>query len=404
MIGYLNLVGGVSGDMLLGALIDAGVPIDVLKSEFKCLDVTGWDITSKTVRRGAINAVAIDVLLEDSAPTGLQWNTFRTYVDGSTLPPEDKAKAIRVFDTLERAENTAHGRGRGHAPSPLHELGTIDSLIDVVGVIVGLRALGIKALYSSPLPLAHGSVTNAHGTMPATALATQAIILEQQLPMSLSATNPSGESVTPTGAAILATLAQFTPATMVPIRVGHGAGKRDNATAPPNILSLWLGAEIKYSAQPSSNSGLVLLETNIDDMTGEALAYVAETLLKSKVRDVWFTPIYMKKGRPATILSVIAEAANEAQVTETIMRETTTLGIRRRYVQRHEAERRTAIAHTAFGDVKIKIKTFNSEGKVTQVASPEYEDCKRIAESTGTPLMEVMHHVSEIARALDQDL
>ena len=253
----------------------------------------------------------------------------------------------------------------------------------------GLRLLGIEAVYASPLPLGHGEGRGSHGTLPLPAPATLELIARAGAPI-MEGEGPRGEMVTPTGAALLTTLGRFERPAMRVEKVGYGAGGRD-PEGRPNVLRLWLG-----ETEPAGKR-MRLIETNIDDMTAELLAYTQETLMAAGAADVWFTPIQMKKSRPATMLSVLCQEAMESSLVALLLRETSTLGVRVRDVSRYEAEREVFEFESSLGRAAVKLKRL--PGERPRVA-PEFEVCRRIAQERGLPLSEVYRIVAAEAEAL----
>jgi pyridinium-3,5-bisthiocarboxylic acid mononucleotide nickel chelatase len=270
-------------------------------------------------------------------------------------------------------------------------VGALDAIVDIVGTIVGLRLLEVEEVYSSALPVGGGEVEGPHGTLPVPAPATLELLAWAGAP--LRKDGARGELVTPTGAAIVTTLARFDRPEMTLERVGYGAGSRD-IEGRPNVLRLWVGEAASSATHP-----MLLIETNIDDMTGEVLGYARDRLLEAGAADVWFTSIHMKKGRPGVMLSVICSEAEEETVARLLLRETSTLGVRVRPVHRWEADREVIEFESSLGRAAVKMKRI--AGEPPRVA-PEYESCKRIAEATGLPLAEVYRVVEAegIARVL----
>jgi pyridinium-3,5-bisthiocarboxylic acid mononucleotide nickel chelatase len=274
-----------------------------------------------------------------------------------------------------------------------HEIGAVDSIIDIVGSVLALEVMQIEGFYASPLPLGSGRIVTAHGLLPVPAPATLELLSAAHAPV-VDFPGPGqeqGELVTPTGAALITSLCTFKRPDMVVEKCGYGAGFKD-FSAWPNVLRIWLGEE-----EPASQSeNLVLLETNIDDMNPQVYGYLMEKLLAEKAADVWFTPIQMKKNRPAILLSVLCSTALEAGITEIILRETSTLGIRVRPVTRHTARRDSREFSSSLGSVRVKVKLHC--GKILAV-TPEYEDCRLIAQEKGLPLQEVLRRVESEAYA-----
>jgi uncharacterized protein (TIGR00299 family) protein len=371
--------------MLLGAMVDAGLPLEALQQELARLNVAGFALRAEKTQRAELAATKLTVDLDDAAPSYFHLAGLLDAVEGSDLQASDKEKALAVFHRLAEAEAQAHGVDVESLV--LHELGSLDTLVDVVGAVAGLRLLGVEQLFASTLPLGRGEVQGAHGVLPLPAPATLALLAAVGAPV--SEVDLPGELVTPTGAALVATLARFQRPPMRLERVGCGAGSR-NPPGRPNVLRLWLGEEL-----PASRKAVLLVETNVDDMTPELLAYVQERLFAVGAADVWFTPVFMKKNRPATMLSLLCAVEAEEGVVRVLLEETSTLGVRVREVRRHEAERETFEFMSSLGTAAVKVKRL--PGRKAQLA-PEYEACRRLALDTGLPLAEVYRIVEAEAR------
>ena len=378
---YFQCIGGASGDMILGALLDAGLAFDDLQDALAKLGVDGYALEARKARRGGLDGTHLVVNLDER---GSKTHTIRDFVDiveASGLPDSVVQRSRAIFQRLAEAEAAVHGTTPEQ--THLHELGTLDTLVDVVGSVAGLEMLGVERIYCSAFPSGSGVIRSQHGLLPVPAPATAALFAMANAPVAAPPGNAhnTGEMVTPTGAAILTTLADFTHPEIGVKRIGYGLGTRDSAQYP-NALALWLGDE-----KPAAYSvGVKLIETNIDDMNGELLGYVQERLLAIGARDVWFTPIQMKKNRPAVMLSVIASADMEAAAVKLIMRETSTLGVRVRPLERIEAGREVMRIDTSLGSATVKLKRINNA--VVSVA-PEYEDARRIALERRLPLQQV---------------
>ena len=335
--------------------------------------------------RGGVVGTHLNVRLNNQAQSINNWSQFLAIVDGSQLSESIKEKSKLIFKRLQYAES------RSHKELPeeiqLHELGTLDTLVDVVGSVVGFEFMGVKRIYSSPLPSSLGVIKSWHGNLPIPAPATMNLMVESSAVTSppISDSNTGQEMVTPTGAAIVTSLAEFSQPTMKMEQIGYGLGTK-NPQDYPNVLGIWIGEDISHK----SIEDVLLLETNIDNMSPELFGYVQEKLLKIGVYDVWFTPIQMKKNRPAVGLSVLLNPSLEYKAVDIIMRETSTLGIRFQLLNRHKSDRKIFELDTAFGLIKIKAKIW--DGKVIGV-SPEYEDCKKAATDHGIPLQRVLDHV-----------
>ena len=383
-IAYLDCFSGVAGDMLLGAVINAGLPVEALREELRRLPLAGYEVTAERVTRAGIAATHA-VVRVDGDPEPRTLGDVQQIIDRSGLPAADCEQSLAVFRRLAEAEAKVHGETVETVH--LHDVGAVDAIVDVVGAVAGLRLLGVERLYCSPLTLGEGEVHGPHGRLPVPAPATLELVARSGAPVRPSA-GITGELTTPTGAAIVTTLASFQRPEMTVETAGYGAGTRDPQDRP-NVLRVWIGDSAPTAARP-----MLLIETNIDDMTGEMLAYVQEKLLAEGAADAWFTPIQMKKGRPAVTLSLICSESNEEHLARLLLRETSTLGVRVRPVHRWEAEREALEFESSLGPAAVKVKRLPGE---PPRAAPEYESCKRLAESTGLPLAEVYRIVQSEA-------
>lgn len=388
---YFDCFSGCSGDMILGALLDMGVPLAALEEGLGSLAVSGYRLEVEKVKRSSVTASKLRVILDDSqAQPARSLAEILQMIDASRLSAAVREKSKSIFSKLGECEAEVHG-------VPLekvhfHEIGAVDSIVDIVGAVLGFEMLEVERFFSSPLPVGNGTVKTAHGVLPVPAPATLKLLAQARAPLAPPpvAGETSGELVTPTGAAIITSLASFSLPSMVIEKVGCGAGSKDFA-GWPNVLRLWLGQEAKA---PDADR-MVLLETNIDNMNHEICGYLMEKLFAQGAADVWFTPVYMKKNRPAIMLSVLAPGQAEGLLTETIFKETPTLGIRVRPVARHIVEREAIEFDSTLGRAAAKVKRF--KGRVIGVA-PEYDHCRRIALEKDVPLQEVYRILSEEAR------
>ena len=300
-VAYVQALGGASGDMLIASLIDAGLKIRFLEDVVDILHVNGITFKESKAQRNGVSGTHIDVILDSEAERSRWWQDFVAIVEDSTLSSNVKEMSSKVFSLIGEAESKVHGSDIEHVH--LHELGTLDTLVDVVGGMVGLEMLGREKLFCSSLPTGSGTVNTAHGRLMVPAPATEKILAMTSAPFHAPPTNmPStGEMLTPTGAAILGSVAEFQAPVMTIETVGHGLGTRD-PDSYPNALSLTVGT----LDEEKVFGDLKLLETNLDDSTGEIIGYVQQTLIaKAGVRDVWTTSITMKIHRPAIMLSVL---------------------------------------------------------------------------------------------------
>lgn len=379
--------------MVLGAIVDAGVPLADLEREVRKIGVGGFSLTARRTRRGGVTGTLVSVDLDEDSPRGLGWQDFAGMIDGSALEPAVARRSRDVLRRLAEAEAAVHGTTIDD--TRLHELGSLDTIVDVVGSVAGLELLQVARVYSSALPSGSGTVKSEHGPLPVPAPATAALLAMASAPVTPPPNGAvdAGEMVTPTGAAILTSLATFRQPSLTLERVGYGLGSRES-TQYPNVLALWLGEETGM-AYTNDNT---LIETNVDDMGGNLMGYLHERLFEMGARDVWFTPIQMKKNRPGTMISAIVPSELESRAVNLIMRESSTLGVRVRPLARYEAERAVVEVDTSLGRVEVKVKRIG--GRDVSVV-PEYESCRRIALEKGLPLKDVY---GVVQREADQAL
>jgi len=384
-VAYLDCPSGVSGDMLLGAMLDAGLDLDSLRAALAALPLAGYTLEADPVVRGALGATHARVVPTREEREHRSLSDVLAIVEGSTLPGPVKLDAARVFRRLAEAEARVHRVGVDEVH--FHEVGAVDAIVDVVGACAGLRLLGIKELYCSPLPLGRGSARMAHGILPLPAPAVLELVAGTSAPtVPHEATT---ELVTPTGAALVTTLARFAQPPMTIIRVGYGAGTR--AEPAPNLLRLWLGdraAEADAAGREAPGRDLtvedvVVLEANIDDMPAELFGHAIERLLEAGALDAWCAPLTMKKSRPATMLSVLCRPDDRPVMLDLLLRETSTFGVRARAVTRYAVARETRHVETPYGLIAVKLKILDG---VVVGASPEYDDCRRAAAVHNVPL------------------
>jgi uncharacterized protein (TIGR00299 family) protein len=375
---YLSCFSGVSGNMFIGALLDAGLPEKDLRAMVSALPVSGYQLKFESVVKCGIKATHFDVLLdhhEHHAHRHLA--DIVKIINGANLSDRVKTRSIAVFAKLAEAEAKVHGTTVEKIH--FHEVGAVDAIIDIVGTVFGLEQLGIEKLYAGNLRTGHGMIKCAHGSMPIPAPATAELLCG--IPYVQG--DVEKELLTPTGAALLATLCDGfgdRPAGFISGKTAYGAGGMDLEI--PNVLRVELGR-----LKPQNEPSLVLMETNIDDCNPQIFDYVMARLFKEGALDVWLTPIQMKKNRPAVTLSVLAPASLQAEVEKIIFTETTTIGIRRYAVDRTALERREKTVNTPWGEVRVKVSAIN--GSVCSV-TPEVEDCRKLAEKTGAPLKDVL--------------
>ncbi len=384
---YFDCVSGASGDMILGALLDAGLPADVLRERLAALHLPGFELRVEKVEKCGIAATQVDVVVDDDVPER-HLPQLEAIVQGGDLPAHVVEKSIAVLHRIGEAEAAIHSSSLDHVH--LHELGGIDTIVDVVGAVSGLDALGIERVRCSPIPLGRGFTNSAHGRIPLPAPATVALLRGAPV----TGSEIQAETVTPTGAALLSTLsADFgaIPA-MTLSAVGYGAGRKDFAI--PNVLRVLVGEAA--AAGDSGLQALVVLETNIDDLNPETYDYVMGRLFAAGALDVFLAPIQMKKNRPATLLSVICWPSAAAALSDILFSETSTLGIRRYEVMRQALPRRSQTVETTYGPVRVKVAHW---GDGQAKAAPEYEDCRKLAAQYNIPLREVYRAAVQAAHA-----
>ena len=380
-LAYLDTPSGISGDIFLGCLVDAGWPAAALQTTVEALNLpaASWRIRAQTVMRSSLRAtlISVDVTAEE---TQRHLSDIKEIIETARLPAGVKRRACAVFARLAAAE--AHIHDTTPDSVHFHEVGALDAIIDIVGVCAGLHDLAIEPLCASALPLGPGWTGSMHGPLPLPAPATLELLAAVDAP-TVPAPGP-GELVTPTGAALLSELAEFRRPAMRLRRIGYGAGQK--VFDWPNVARLWLGEETTEATRKTdraASDALVIIETNIDDMSPELYEPVQRRLFDGGALDVWTTAIAMKKGRPGTKLSVLAAEADEHALASLLLRETTTLGVRVYPVRRHIAEREMETVATAYGPVRVKLKRLG--GQIVG-AKPEFEDCRRLAAASAAPL------------------
>jgi uncharacterized protein (TIGR00299 family) protein len=371
---------GASGDMVLGALVDVGVPLASIQDAVSQLGIEGVRITSRPTSSAAVRGTRVVVEPADEQPSR-DWRTIRLLLEESALAPPVRDAALAVFASLAAAEAEVHDEPIDEVH--FHEVGAVDAIVDVVGACAGLAALGVEQIASRPVTVGSGWVRSAHGLLPVPAPATAILLAKQAVPMRPDPPGDSqaGELITPTGAAILGTLATWTVPPYVPDRLGYGFGTRELPW--PNALRLWVGE----TSQPVAGDGEeLLLETNIDDMNPQFYEPLSERLFAAGALDVWLTPATMKKGRPATIVSAIVPADRRDEVERVLFVESTTIGVRATTVSRTRAPRRFETVTTRWGDVRLKLRGW--DGRVLG-ATPEYDDCLELSRVSGAPIREI---------------
>ncbi|MBS3897379.1 MAG: nickel pincer cofactor biosynthesis protein LarC [Dethiobacter sp.] len=375
---YFDCFAGASGDMLLAALLDAGAPLEAVKQELACLPLTGYELELKRVLKKGISALDLTVAITEKQQTHRHYHQIAAMLETSALSPQVKAVSLAVFRRLAEAEGKIHGK----APADVHfhEVGAVDSIVDIVGIAAALYSLGAEKIYSSPLHSGSGFVRCAHGELPIPAPAT----LELLSGVPVYSRGIEAELLTPTGAAVLSTLAEFGPLpSMTVSKSGYGAGKKELSIA--NLLRVIVG-EAAAPAAGYLREETVILEANIDDMNPEFYSYISEKLFAAGALDVTLVPVQMKKGRPGVMLSVLAGQKQEELLLAIIFTETTTLGIRRLTAEKLMLPRRIISVETAYGPVRVKVA--EASNRIIN-AAPEYQDCRQLADASGAPLKKI---------------
>ena len=380
VVAYLDLFSGAAGDMLLGGLIDAGLPAASLEAELRKMPLSGYELVAERQVRRGVSGTKLHVRDVAHEQPARRLADVERLIDGSALSARVKATSLAVFQRLARVEARIHGLPVGEVH--FHEISAVDSLVDIVGFVAGLEWLGVGRVFASSVPLGSGSIKTAHGTIPVPAPATLALLSEVGAP---TQPHPARTEIAiPTVAALLAELATFERPPMRVDAVGYGFGTKEFPWM--NGLRVWLG---RVEQEPMEGPDqVVLLQCNLDDSTGEVLGYAMERLFEAGALDVWFTPAQMKKNRPAVVLSVLARPDEAQPLAQLILQATSTLGVRASPpLERMMADRRTREVETPWGPVRVKEKWLAGE---RAAVSPEYEDCARIAREQSVPLLTVM--------------
>ncbi|NWF72031.1 MAG: nickel pincer cofactor biosynthesis protein LarC [Nitrospirae bacterium] len=385
---HFDCYSGISGDMILGALVDVGVPFPDLVSGLKQLRLSGFTLRKRRVHRGAIHATKVDVVITSGLRKPLSLRRIHAILSASRIPDKIKQQSRSVFDRLAEAEGQAHRVAKDHVH--FHEVGVLDSFVDIVGGLICCDLLGVTRVTASPVNVGAGTLQSAHGILPVPGPAVA--ILAKGIPV--YSAGPSRELTTPTGLALLRALtSEFGPMpVMTPTAIGYGAGDAD-PDGWPNALRVLL-------ARPSlrgthERNTVVQVETNLDDVNPQMYEYLIEQLLSRGALDVTLAPVIMKRGRPGIVLTCLAPPAELDRILDVLFQETTALGVRVRDVTRQILPRRIVPVKVRGGVVRMKIAKVS---RTTAKAAPEYLDCKRIAEQTGHPLKDVMEEARDAYR------
>jgi uncharacterized protein (TIGR00299 family) protein len=377
---YFDCFSGISGDMTLGALIDAGCSLDALRGKLQGLQVLGWGISAEKVWKNGMAATYVKVKTEDNQKHR-SLTTVLGILDSSNLDPRVKARASAIFRKLGEAEATVHD-------VPLekihfHEVGAVDAIVDIVGACIGFEELGFEVFACSALNVGGGTAKMAHGVLPVPAPATARLLMGKPT----YSNGVQKELVTPTGAAIVATLCgAFGPQPAMKVSaIGYGAGTAD-LESQPNVLRI-LAGDVSDKNVGDHGGTIRVLEANLDDMNPQIFGYLLEKALAAGALDVFAVPVQMKKSRPGMLVTILCKPEEEGKFQEMLFAETTTLGVRSHLVERRALPRESVKVQTKFGEVRVKVA--RSEGRARH-ASPEFDDCRKLAEEKNVPLHEVM--------------
>lgn len=381
-IAYFDCFSGISGDMILGSLIDAGLNFDRLRKELAHLNLKEYSVRAKKVKRGSLTGTKFDVTINKNSRNH-SYNEMLNVVRKSRLDKRVKENSLRILARLADSEAKVHNISL--AKVNFHELSSIDTIVDIVGSVIAFDILGIEKVYASSLPMGRGMVKVEHGLLPIPAPA--ALDLLRDIPVRFG--SGVGELVTPTGAAIISTLADgFGNCPEMKVqRIGYGAGDRDFPNVP-NLLRVSIGEAIGGEEEDI----ITAIEANIDDMNPQILGYVMEKLFSKGALDVFFTPIYAKKNRPGILLTVLSETSKADSLIKIIFEETTSMGVRIYETRRKKLKREIKEVKTKYG--KVKVKYGYLDGKVVK-AKPEYEDCRKIAKEENIPLTKILKEVNK---------
>ncbi|MCK5695324.1 MAG: nickel pincer cofactor biosynthesis protein LarC [Desulfobacula sp.] len=388
MIAYVDMFSGISGDMTLGALIDLGVPVDWLKEKLTGV-LEGFQLKTSIVYEHHLKATDIVVYLIDEDNLSRNYKEIKALIKNSSLSEKVKKNSLLAFKKIARVESAIHGKDI--ETIHFHEIGGIDSIVDIIGSFLCVEYLGIKKVYASPIPLGSGFVTCSHGKIPVPVPATVAIL--KDIPVKPS--DATTEIVTPTGAAIITTLASSFGGLpeMIIQKVGYGSGKRDTGSTLPNLLRIILGeesADQKENGTAIQKETIHVVKTNVDDMSPEISGFLMETLFENKALDVCYVPVQMKKNRPGIQIEVMCRKEDLDNIIHIILSQTTSIGVRYHECERFFLLREKVFVKTVFGKLQVK-KITNPDNTVQFV--PEYDVAKRIAIEKKIPLKDVYNQI-----------
>jgi len=377
---HIDAFSGASGDMFLGALVDTGVPLSTLEKGLKALKIKGYRLREQQVIRNNLRATKVGVDIQKGFTKPLSLAIIKKTLTNSRLPNAIRRQALQTFQLIAEAEGTVHGKSPGRVH--FHEVGVIDSLVDIVGTLLGLAHLKVTTVSCSPINLGAGTISTAHGLLPVPGPA----VAQMSNGIPVFSNGPALELTTPTGMALIKTLSQNcrTLPLLTPHTIGYGAGSAD-PEGWPNVLRLFLGEE--ESESPVTSERIIQLETNIDDMNPQLYDQMMTHLFKAGALDVTLTPTMMKRNRPGTIVSVVAWPKDLQVLSTILLSETSTLGVRVQELSRAVVPRRVKPVRLPQGSVRMKIADLgNGQVKIT----PEYRDCAALAERTKQPVQTII--------------
>lgn len=396
MIAYIDMFSGISGDMTLGAFIDLGVPVDWIEEKLSHV-LDGFQLKTKTVYKHHLKAIDLTVAVADDDKSSRNYTDIKALIEKSPLPDKVRANSLLAFKKIAQAESVIHGKDIETVH--FHEIGGIDSIVDLIGSFLCVEYLGIKKVYASQVPLGSGFVTCSHGKIPVPVPATIAIL--KDIPVTSS--DAKTEIVTPTGAAIVATLAHRFSAMpeMTVKQVGYGSGKRETGSSFPNLLRIVLGEPGTDQMEQTTSihkETICVAKTNVDDMSPEVFGFLMETLFENKALDVCYIPVQMKKNRPGTQIEVICRKEDLDTIVHLILSQTSSIGVRCNECERFYLLREKAFVDTIFGKLQVK-KIINPDNTVRFV--PEYDVVKKVAKEKKVPLKDVYHQILADANPLE---
>ncbi|MFT3706421.1 MAG: nickel pincer cofactor biosynthesis protein LarC [Archangium sp.] len=382
---YLEPVGGIAGDMFLAAAINLGVELSAIEKQLRTLGVSGWELKVSKAERHAIVGTHVDVVVADQAGDHDHrgWKEIDELISKSGLSTRARARALEVFRRVGEVEAAIHGTTLEQIH--FHEVGAVDSIVDICGAAVVLDLLGNPTVYCSPPPLGSGTVRIAHGVVPVPVPATLALL--KDLPVRFEGV---GELTTPTGAALIKSFAKVeAPPQMIVEKIGYGCGTKDFKDRA-NVLRMSFGRSAVKTAETET---LTVVECNLDDCSPQLLGALLENLMAKGALDAWVAPVVMKKSRPGHLLGVLTDAAHKVALIDAVLRETTTLGVREYAVSRTILERRFEPVQTQWGAVRMKL---GLRGDAVLNATPEFEDCRALAEKAGVAIKDVQREALAI--------